>query len=76
MRLYEGFECGSPKETKMTCAKCGRFKPKNPHQPAKMFRAYGLMWHPRCLDAATPGLIASVTRMEHGRRVGIRSRRM
>ncbi len=58
------------------CAKCGRFKPKNPHHPTKLLSAYGLEWHSRCLDAATPALIASVSRMEHGRRVGIRSRRM
>ena len=60
----------------MTCAKCGRFKPKNPHQPAKLMSVYGLMWHTRCLDAASPNLIASVSRMEHGRRVGIKARRM
>ena len=55
----------------LRCAKCGRNKPLNPHQPAKLLSMYGLMWHSRCLDAASPNLISSVTRMEHGRRVGI-----
>ena len=59
----------------MTCAKCGRFKPVNPHQPSEMFHAYGLMWHPRCLDAASPNLISSVTRMANGRRLALRNER-